>query len=139
MKMWLAPIAMADFRTRRVNAGWSLKDLAKLADISQYMLKSIESGTRRGPRAVQAVEKALEHAEKTAPPRLPRGFSKMDKNKQHKIAQAAGRMAHKLGRAHEFTSAEARAAGRKGGATVSQDREHMAALGRKGGKRRWGK
>jgi uncharacterized protein len=40
-----------------------------------------------------------------------------------------GRTAHEKGTAHKFTSEEVR----KGGATVSKDREHMAKLGRKGG------
>jgi hypothetical protein len=38
-----------------------------------------------------------------------------------------GRAAHELGKAHEFTSDEARAAGAKGGAAVSADRDaHVA-------------
>ena len=45
----------------------------------------------------------------------------------------AGQMAHAKGRAHEFTSAEARAAGRKGGTAVSRNRAHMTEIGRKGG------
>lgn len=36
-------------------------------------------------------------------------------------------------RRHEFTSEEAREAGRKGGVAVSRDREHMVEMGRKGG------
>ena len=36
----------------------------------------------------------------------------------------------------EFDSGEARAAGRKGGVTVSRNREHMAAIGRRGGEAR---
>jgi len=45
-------------------------------------------------------------------------------------------MAHAKGTAHEFTSAEARAAGRKGGTALSRNRAHMAEIGRKGGLRR---
>ncbi len=44
-----------------------------------------------------------------------------------------GTAAHERGRAHEFTSEEARAAGRLGGIAVSRDREYMARIGRKGG------
>ncbi len=44
-----------------------------------------------------------------------------------------GRAAHKSGHAHEFTSEEARAAGRKGGEVVSANSTHMAEIGRKGG------
>jgi general stress protein YciG len=42
--------------------------------------------------------------------------------------------AHVKGTAHEFNSEEARNAGRKGGETVSRDREHMAEIGRRGGR-----
>ncbi|HEY1685742.1 MAG TPA: KGG domain-containing protein [Tepidisphaeraceae bacterium] len=62
-----------------------------------------------------------------------RGFASMDREKQREIASKGGRAAHMKGTAHEFTADEARQAGRKGGVTVSQNREHMAAIGRKGG------
>ena len=45
-----------------------------------------------------------------------RGFSSMDKQKQREIASKGGKAAHQKGTAHEFTSEEARIAGRKGGA-----------------------
>src|SRR4029078_10926160 len=38
--------------------------------------------------------------------------------------------------AHDFDSSEAREAGRKGGVAVSRNREHMAAIGRRGGEAR---
>lgn len=62
-----------------------------------------------------------------------RGFAAMDPIKQREIASRGGRMAHESGKAHEFSSDEARGAGRKGGLTISQNREHMAAIGREGG------
>jgi general stress protein YciG len=62
-----------------------------------------------------------------------RGFASMDPNKQREIASKGGRAAHAKGTAHEFTSDEARVAGRKGGEAVSRDRAHMAAIGREGG------
>ncbi len=65
-----------------------------------------------------------------------RGFAAMDTNKQKQIARKGGKAAHEKGTAHEFTPDEARAAGRKGGAAVSRDRAHMAAIGKKGGERR---
>lgn len=65
-----------------------------------------------------------------------RGFASMDRNKQREIASKGGRAAHQKGTAHEFDSGEARAAGRKGGVTVSKNREHMAAIGRRGGEAR---
>ena len=39
----------------------------------------------------------------------------MDEDKQREIASKGGKAAHEKGTAHEFTSAEAREAGRKGG------------------------
>ena len=62
-----------------------------------------------------------------------RGFGAMDPEKQRAIASMGGKAAHAKGTAHQFTSEEARAAGRKGGAAVSRDRKHMAEIGRKGG------
>ncbi len=62
-----------------------------------------------------------------------RGFASMDQEKQRAIAREGGRAAHVSGHAHEFTPEEAREAGRKGGETVSRDRQHMAEIGRKGG------
>ena len=62
-----------------------------------------------------------------------RGFASMDEAKQREIASKGGTAAHQKGTAHEFSSDEARAAGRKGGETVSRDRHHMAEIGRKGG------
>ncbi len=47
-----------------------------------------------------------------------------------------GRAAHQKGTAHEFSSEEAREAGRKGGRAVSQNREHMSLIGREGGESR---
>jgi general stress protein YciG len=65
-----------------------------------------------------------------------RGFASMDMTRQREIASKGGKAAHAQGRAHEFTPDEARNAGRKGGVTVSQDRAHMAAIGRAGGQAR---
>lgn len=44
-----------------------------------------------------------------------RGFAAMDQQKQREIASMGGKAAHESGHAHEFTSEEAREAGRKGG------------------------
>ena len=61
------------------------------------------------------------------------GFASMSPEKQRKIASKGGRAAHDRGTAHKFTAEEASAAGKLGGMTVSQNREHMAEIGRKGG------
>lgn len=64
-----------------------------------------------------------------------RGFAAMDEDLQRQIASKGGKAAHEKGTAHEFTPEEARQAGHKGGETVSRNRQHMAEIGRKGGKK----
>ncbi len=63
-----------------------------------------------------------------------RGFASMAAEKQREIARKGGRAAHEKGKAHEFTTDEARMAGRKGGEKVSVDRNHRAEIGRRGGR-----
>lgn len=46
-----------------------------------------------------------------------RGFAVMDPEVRARIASLGGKAAHAKGTAHQFTSEEARAAGRKGGKT----------------------
>jgi general stress protein YciG len=58
----------------------------------------------------------------------------MTPERHAEISSKGGKRAHELGRAHRFTWAEACRAGRRGGETISQDREHMAQIGRNGGK-----
>jgi uncharacterized protein len=70
------------------------------------------------------------------PRRQGRGFAGMDEARQREIASKGGKAAHAKGTAHEFTPEEARRAGRKGGEVVSQNREHMATIGREGGQAR---
>lgn len=65
-----------------------------------------------------------------------RGFAAMSPEQQREIASKGGRAAHAQGRAHEFTSEEARVAGRKGGEATSSDRAHMSTIGKLGGARR---
>ena len=55
-----------------------------------------------------------------------RGFASMDRAKQREIASKGGKAAHQKGTAHEWTSEEARDAGRKGGiASHKRRREAM--------------
>ncbi len=68
-----------------------------------------------------------------------RGFQLLSKERHLEIASAGGKKAHELGVAHELTTEEARAAGRKGGQAVAKDVAHMANIGRKGGRARWRK
>ena len=57
-----------------------------------------------------------------------RGFASMDRVKQREIASKGGKVAHEKGTAHEWTSEEARRAGRRGGMAGSRRRaetDHM--------------
>ncbi len=72
-------------------------------------------------------------SKEATPKKSQRGFASMSREKQREIASKGGHAAHAKGTAHEFSADEARAAGRKGGETVSRDRAHMAAIGRAGG------
>ncbi len=55
-------------------------------------------------------------------PKSERGFAAMDPERQRAIAKEGGKAAHKSGHAHEFTSEEAREAGRKGGQASSKSK-----------------
>ena len=56
------------------------------------------------------------------PARKPRGFACMDRERVREIARRGGKAAHMAGTAHEFTSEEARQAGRKGGLAAQSAR-----------------
>lgn len=60
-------------------------------------------------------------------------FESMDKDVLRAITSRGGKAGHAKGTAHEWDTEAARLAGRKGGETVSRDREHMAEIGRRGG------
>jgi general stress protein YciG len=44
-----------------------------------------------------------------------RGFASMDKGRQRETSSQGGRKAHQIGKAHQWTTEEASAAGRKSG------------------------
>lgn len=60
-----------------------------------------------------------------------RGFASMDRSKQREIASKGGKAAHQKGTAHEWTSEEAREAGRKGG--MASHRRKQEQMGGSGG------
>jgi general stress protein YciG len=70
------------------------------------------------------------------PAKLRRGFACADPERRRAIAQRGGQKVQQLGRGHRFTPEEAREAGARGGLVASQDRQHMAELGRKGAAKR---
>ena len=55
-----------------------------------------------------------------------RGFASMDRQKQREIASKGGKAAHAKGTAHEWTSEEAREAGRKGGMASHRRRKEIS-------------
>ena len=57
-----------------------------------------------------------------------RGFASMSPEKQREIASKGGRAAHEKGTAHEWTSDEARTAGRKGGQISRGGRGRLGAF-----------
>jgi len=61
-----------------------------------------------------------------AKPRRPRGFGAMDRQLVTEIARKGGKAAHSAGTAHEFTSEEAREAGRTGGRATHAKRRQVA-------------
>ncbi len=87
------------------------------------------------PSSESAARDGGAHPEEEAPhegtPETPRprrrGFAAMDRDRVRQIASKGGRAAHAAGTAHQFSSEEARIAGRKGG---------MAPHVRRGGARR---
>jgi hypothetical protein len=62
-----------------------------------------------------------------------RGFASMNPEKQRLIASKGGREAHRQGTAHEFSSEEARAAGRLSRKIMGANRRRVAVSGRKSG------
>lgn len=62
-----------------------------------------------------------------APRKRPRGFAAMDRRLVGTIASKGGKAAHAKGSAHQFTSEEAREAGRKGGIASHAKRLSRAA------------
>jgi hypothetical protein len=50
-----------------------------------------------------------------------RGFARMDPERRREVASQGGKVAHEGGKAHEFTSEEARQARRKGGQGNRED------------------
>jgi general stress protein YciG len=79
------------------------------------------TGDRQVVRAVGGEEMAKED----------RGFASMDRAKQREIASKGGKAAHQKGTAHEWTSEEARDAGRKGG--IASHRRRREQSGNTGG------
>ena len=68
-----------------------------------------------------------------------RGFANWSPEKLREVCRKGAQAAAASGRAHRFTSEEARKAGKIGGIAASKIPGHMAKIGRLGGMVRWGK
>jgi uncharacterized protein len=86
-----------------------------------------EAGEKLTPDAPPKAVEASEHGDggHTRTPR-PRGFAAMDRRLVTEIARKGGKAAHTAGTAHEFTTDEAREAGRKGGRATHAKRRKAA-------------
>lgn len=72
------------------------------------------------PTEIVESTKVSEEAATPVVKRNRRGFASMDPAKQREIASKGGKAAHNKGTAHQFTTEEARVAGRKGGQARSR-------------------
>jgi general stress protein YciG len=73
------------------------------------MTNENDNSASQNASVMQSAEPAVEK------PRKPRGFAAMDPQLVSELAKRGGKAAHRAGTAHQFTSDEARVAGRKGG------------------------
>lgn len=80
-------------------------------DPAPYVVRSLDG--RKVKRELNMNDAAIGRV--TGERKERRGFASMTPEKQREIASKGGRAAHQKGTAHEWTSDEARSAGRKGG------------------------
>ena len=80
----------------------------------------------------QLVADAPPASAEATPTRARRGFATLDPARVREIASKGGKAAHAAGTAHEFTSDEARVAGRRGGQASNARRRQRAIEGTTG-------
>lgn len=113
-----------------------MKTRTELRDFLRGGRIQVQAKNKRGFASVPP-EKMRENASKGGKAAHAQGKAhEFTSEEAREAGRRGGKAAHAQGAAHEFTSEEAREAGRKGGAAVSQDRAHMTAIGRLGGKKR---
>jgi hypothetical protein len=94
----------------------------RLRDADTYQtIKAAETSIASLDRAL------LDAIEAQQPPKKRRGFATLPEEHRRAVAQKGGRSAHAKGKAHEFTHAEAQAAGAKGGAVSRGGRGRLPA------------
>nr|WP_039517255.1 stress-induced protein [Xanthomonas arboricola] len=75
----------------------------------------------------------MSDTDKTAKDSPKRGFATLSVEARLELARRGGRATQASGNGHRFSSERAVEAGRKGGRAISQDKEHMSRIGKKGG------
>lgn len=75
----------------------------------------LDPTSNTSPESTEETNTTTETSAPAQKPRKPRGFAAMDRKKVSEIASKGGKAAHAAGTAHQFTSDEARVAGKKGG------------------------
>lgn len=63
-----------------------------------------------------------------------KGFAAMTRAKRQELASKGGLKVQASGKAHKWNSAEAQAAGTRGGQETARDKKHMSEIGKKGGR-----
>jgi uncharacterized protein len=86
----------------------------------------VEHGRRTGHESESRAMSDATGRNTTGERKERRGFASMSPEKQREIASKGGRAAHQKGTAHEWTSEEARSAGRKGGQISRGGRGRLA-------------
>jgi len=76
---------------------------------------NLDPQNTNNPQTSEETPKVNDNPTPAPKPRRPRGFAAMDPRKVSEIASKGGKAAHAAGTAHQFTSDEARDAGKKGG------------------------
>jgi len=72
-------------------------------------------------------ENRIQEGQRDGSQKSRRGFAAMDPERQKQIASEGGRAAHRQGVAHEWSTEEAREAGRKGGQNSKSHKNHGTA------------
>ena len=104
----------------RRNGGLVASDARRVRTPSAGRSSAADNGrSTHGDGAFSGVDQEVSVAKED------RGFASMDRAKQREIASKGGKAAHAKGTAHEWTSEEAREAGRKGGMASHRRRKEM--------------
>ncbi len=90
---------------------------------------AIQPPPRRGTAVAQSCSTVTNEHKGVDVAKEDRGFASMDRSKQKEIASKGGKAAHQKGTAHEWTSEEARDAGRKGGLASHRRRREQKDAG----------